>query len=389
MNSLSGCRNAKSLVALLALCTLPVVALAQPCALHVKAYPKVLLPGETAKVDVSARFPLGAYAFAASQFDVSASMPSWTLVSDGAVIGGDVLGIQSGQLHQPALGVLADPQQPYHAWNGRFRPATNEPALVSFKATPTDFWYYPSMYTSSSVPCEANAGEAWIFVNPIRSGLFAAAPGEGDSIRAVQGGFMAEDDDDRILMGLVLPAVQVPRESAVHIEFDKAPKSFSTRSEVSSESLSMNFTKITYTQINSGRAYEVAAEIPGLTEMRIVLYGKDGSVRAIRPSNGVFPVQFDRIPDTFVTKVAPLPHATRPQQIEQLSWSFLASDTSGTIIAELPDGTRAVCHGVTVLAWARVDGVSNSPNNLKQLALAAHHYESTGATQMIVKPKGY
>ncbi len=387
MNLFSPRLRAASLTATLALSAVSTTGLAQPCALEVKAFPKVVLPGGTARVDVSARYPAGAYAFAASSFDVSASIPWWASVTDGAIAGGDVLGIESGQPHQPALGVLADPQQPYHAWTGRFRPATDAPALVSFKATPSDFWYYPSMLTSSSAPCTAAGGEAWVFVNPVRSGKFAAAPGRGGSVRAVSDGFAAASRDGHIVMGLLLPAVQLARESVVHTGFDLAPTSFSTTTEVSSEVHSFNFTKITFTQVESDESYVMDAVIQGAAESRMNVYLSDGSVRTVsRGVDGSFPVRFDRIPDTMATKVTPQPSASRPEQIELLSWSFSVSDSSGSFAVELPDGTQGVCHGVTVVAYARVDGVGLMQNNLRQMSIGAHYYESTGASRMIVSP---
>jgi hypothetical protein len=385
MNSLLRRLNAPALAAL-ALCALPSIAAAQ-CGLEIKAYPKVLLPGQTAKVDVYARSPFGAYAFAASSFDVAASLPSWAWVSDGAVVGGNVLGINSSQPHQPALGVLADPQNPYHAWTGRFRPQSNAPALVSFQALPTDFWYYPSKYTSSSAQCSPMGSQTSIYVNPLRSGPFAAAPGEGTALQSIRGGFLAESAGDSMLMGLLLPAVQVPRESAVVTRFDVPPTSFTTTSEVATDSLSLNFTKITYRQVENDGSYEVLADIQNATDTRMIVHMADGSVRTISAGvNGVFPVRLDRIPDSLATKVSPQANAARPEQIELLSWSFSASDTRGSLTIILPDGVPAVCHGVTVLAYARVDGVSPMQNNIKQLALAAHNYESTGARQMLISP---
>ena len=390
MNSLLRRLNAPALAAL-ALCALPSIAAAQ-CGLEIKAYPKVLLPGQTAKVDVYARSPFGAYAFAASSFDVAATLPSWAWVSDGAVVGGNVLGIDSSQPHQPALGVLADPQNPYHAWTGRFRPATNAPALVTFQALPNDFWYYPSKLTASSAQCSPMGSQTSIFVNPVRSGPFAAAPGDGTAINAVRGGFIAESGDQSILMGLLLPAIQVPLESSVHTQFDIAPTSFSVTSEAVSESYTLNFTKITYRQIESDEKYQIFVEGQNLTGARMIVHMADGSVRTISPGiNGAFPVRFNRIPDSLATKVAPQANAARPEQIDLLSWSFSATASAGNdLYIWLPgDGEEeGVCHGVTVLAWARVDGASAGrvQNNIKQLALAAHNYESTGARQMLISP---
>ncbi|MFN0134457.1 MAG: hypothetical protein ACKVW3_18235 [Phycisphaerales bacterium] len=380
--------NAKSLLAAAALCILPTAAMAQPGALRVKAYPKVLMPGQTAKVDVLARYPAGAYAFAATRFDVSASSPSWVSIAAGTVVGGDVLGIESSQPHQPPLGVLADPQQPYHAWTGRFLPATVAPALISIKAVPDDFWYYPSVLTSSSAPCAASSGEAWVFANPLRNGPFAVAPGAGDAVQAVPGGFVAEAGDESILMGLLLPAGQTNSESVVRTEFDVVPKTFTTTTEVAGDGLSINFTKIEFKYTPYDDKHKIDVQVDGLTEMRMILHGIDGSVSTIRPSNGSFPVRFERIPDTMTTKVAPERSASRREQADLISWSFSATDTRGLMNVVMSDGSVRVCHGVTVLAWARVDGPSATQPNLRNISLVAHRYESSSANQMIVSPKG-
>ena len=80
----------------------PAAGLAQDCKLSVQATPQVLYTGQKARVNVLAHFPApptpnAPYAFASAAFDVLATDPQWSFVSDGAILGSDVLGIEVGQ----------------------------------------------------------------------------------------------------------------------------------------------------------------------------------------------------------------------------------------------------------------------------------------------------
>jgi hypothetical protein len=316
-------------------------ALAQ-CKLDVTATPKVIMPGQAAKIDVQARFPVGAHAFAASDFGVSAGTPSWSFVTDGLIAGADVVGISASQPHAPQLGILADPANPYSAWTGKFTPASYAPAYIEIKATPnspSDFWYYPSALTSSAAQCQVRGGETGVFVNPVRLGKFAAAPGVGGTIRTSDGSFVATGVQDETTLALLLPWVSPAREasrrSSATVQTSRVPTSLAFNGSVTGtasggdrpmESLSLNYTKITYQQIEYDRqqSYELNIDPMGADSVAVAIIMPDGQEVPVELRDGRAPFRVQNLPLVAVTDMIIDPRAG----CVSLGWHFSAGPSA-------------------------------------------------------------
>lgn len=363
---------------------------AQPSELRIKATPNVILPGQSAKVNVHARFPATAYAFASASFNVEAPMPGWSLITGGVAAGPDVQGIAASQPHAPWLGIVADPANPYHLWSGRFTPSSYAPAFIELHAAPNDFRIYPNAMTTSTVPSVAAPGEAHLFINPVRAGPFAAAPGEGDAIRPAAGSFVASDvdDDQAILMGLLLPAVQKVREAASTVSFDTRPTSLSVEAQargdvVPTDTLSVNFTKVTFrSSANDPERYEMCTETPPGSEARAFLVMPDGSREEIGIKGGKLAVKVEGVPGLIATKADHNPQ----RGVIMLGWHFsnrASSGHPGGMNALMADGSVRFVRSVVVETSRPA---SPSQNNLRQLGLAFHSYEASGVGSMTVTP---
>ncbi|MBX9735520.1 MAG: hypothetical protein K2X32_01220, partial [Phycisphaerales bacterium] len=235
-------------------------AMAQDCKLSVHASPNIIYAGQSASVDVQAEFPANHYAFGAAQFNVLSTHPAWTFTTGGVVAGDDVFNIVASQPHTPWTGVFANPANPYRVWRGALTPTSKSPALVEISADPQAFSIYPNRRTRSWIAGDVEGGNDFVMFNPLSAGKWVAAPGAGTEIEVrggggddvLIGGRTSYDDDNAILMGLVLPAVQVIRESTARVGFDRTPESYTTSVQVLGEhgrpmeSLTINFTKIEY-----------------------------------------------------------------------------------------------------------------------------------------------
>ena len=139
----------------------------------------VLTDGETTRVEAYAAFRAGAYAFASADFDVIAGIPSWAAASGGVILGGSATGISVSQPHNPFTGSPADPTNPLNVWGGQFAPSSYAPRAVVIESIPSDFWYYPSPLTASSVPGSVVGDRKTVFINPSWVGGVGVAPGVG------------------------------------------------------------------------------------------------------------------------------------------------------------------------------------------------------------------
>ena len=333
----------------------------------------MLFPGESTRVHVYAGFPSDAFAFASAELDVFADIPAWTAATDGVILGADVLGINPSQPHAPHQGVYADPANPIHVWEGRFEPASWHPRLVRIAAVPTAFEYYPSEQTFSTAQCEAAPGREWIMVNPEPFADGWAAPAEGTTLEPGQGGLdviVASSTTDRILVGLLIPAVQGAR-----IDPEGDPDSLTIEVGVArggplpSEQITMGYTEIDGTYI-----FEARAERATYLTYKLM---RSGRPVATFLDNGESPFSVDRLPDR---------HSTAARTIQQHAIHGDASRPTPEIVCtlaydepatfELADGRRIEADEVRV----------HCRNNLKQMGLAVLNvYDVRGVESLAIQ----
>jgi prepilin-type processing-associated H-X9-DG protein len=359
---------------------------AQDCKLSVSATPGVLTPGQSARIDVAAHFPASDYAFASAQFQVTATAPMWRFVSAGVIAGTNVLGIDVGQPHAPQAGVMADPSNPLRVWTGVYTPLSPAPAFVQFDVLPFGFSVYPSQYTSSSAPCDAVGGREWLFVNPLRVGEFAGAPGPGDTLEVVREDdaerFLVSSQDDDLEIGLLVPAVHKSRAAAAGVSIAGQPNRLMVTTQLRSAQVTYTFAD--FEDVARQGVYNVRTEFPAGARLRFRFSLRGRAVAELTSEAGLAPFRVDRLPDSFEMSVPP-PADPNPRATELSGavWSGVydragSADPAGANVLFLDGSVRFVDRIQIDATFPRLGP--------EPLSVGAQSYRATGVRSMTVTP---
>jgi hypothetical protein len=348
-------------VALLGACGVTIGGQAADGRLSVEATPNVLHLGQEARVDVLAHFPPTAYAFAASDFDVFATAPAWQSASAGAIIGTDVLGVSVGQAHAPHLGILADPANPIRVWAGQFAPVSAAPAFVQVQAVPGAFAYYPSKLTSTAVPCNADPGEEWIFLNPLYLGRTAAVPGAGTTLSVGVEGFQGSAEDDSASMFLLAPAN--PRggaTTALRVRTDANARTLGVEAKLPNRwNPEWDFPGVRYAKEEPASwGYECHADFPIGTPYRVRLGGETtlGDIVVVKQLEPALSV--DRLPDIVTTTVEPVTSDPQRSRITALTVTFDAAFRGGVNVMMSDGSVRFVRDSISLTVYVPVSSAT-------------------------------
>lgn len=322
----------------------------------------VLRPGDYVQVDVAAQFPTDAFALAAAEVEVSADSPGWFRVSDGVVSGSTVKEISFEQAHNPNQGVVADSTNPVRLWSGSYAPAGEKSQLVRIEAAANAFSFFPSELTGSSVGDVAAPGTDMVLYDPVfLGGVYVAA---SDSTEIAGGAgldvLIANTGGDRILIGMLLPAVQ-----QVRVEPHTRPTDFVVEVEAEDRAGPTSSVRLTFSEAINPGTYDFQPEWPLADdyELRFFRAGVDYYLKLQGVDGDIGPTTtVDRLPDGFSSRIRSDRKANQTRMITRFAY-----DEPVKVVA--PDGTVIVAEGFEVHAIQ---------HNLKQLSLGVHSVEMHG-----------
>lgn len=384
--------------------------------LTIDVSPNVVTGGHAATVHGTGKVSMNDYSFGLSKFHVLATYPGWLTHSGGVVMGDDVVSIVARQAHDPLNGAPA-PTGIVTMFRGNYAPQTTAPALIEFKAVPESFTVYPDRLTPWSAERPVETISDYLFVNPLRVGRWLTAPGPGTEARVsddvwVDGRIITGQNDASasapIVLGLLVPAVQVVRESAARVEMIGDPVTFTATVQTvlegrPTESMSINFTKISYSYQQYDDEHRVHTSLPGgwgssfggfLGGVRVASGDLNGDGPG--PNGGAPALAVSALPQRIITKVgtgtltlAGTNTYSGTTQVQQGLTHVLMFDTPTPVIVRGAEGQlrTLVVDTIEVQSKVREAAQFASGNNLRQIGLGAHTFEAVGVERLRVTPE--